>query len=272
MALQMIDLPSGTRIALDDSGGAGAPIIFSHGYMMDRNMFAAQVAHFSPEWRCITWDERAHGETESTGPFDYWDSARDLLGWMDALGIDKAVHVGMSQGGLVGMRAALLQPERFYGLVQLSTQAGPLPADDGDTTFPDTMDDWVANGADQAKLEFLSSFILGAGVDPGYWHDRWSRMTGDQIKYATNALYTIDALWDRLPELALPIATIHGLADIATSHELGLMTPVAVADPRGVSLIPGGPHAVNISHPVRVNFAIQAFLDELAAENPDMKG
>ncbi len=270
MAIQLIDVPSGAKIAVEDTGGSGVPLIFSHGYMMNHTMFDQQVEYFKSRCRCIAWDARGHGETQWEGDFNYWDSAKDLLGLMDALGIDKAVHVGMSQGGIVGMRAALLSPERFYGIVQLSTQAGEVP-DSGDDTFVRTMDDWFVNGASQEKVEFLASFILGPGANHSYWHDAWSSMTKAQVRDATGCLMSIDPLWDRLKDIAVPVATIHGLADIATSHELGLRTPLGVPDPRGVSLIPGGPHAVNITNPKRVNMAIEDFIDELAEENPGME-
>ena len=128
--MQKLSLPTGAIIALDDTGGGGTAILFSHGYMMNRSMFAPQIAHFSDRWRCIAWDARAHGDTVWEGPFDYWDSARDMLAMMDALGLAKVIHVGMSQGGLVGMRAALLAPERFHGLVQLCLlYTSPSPRD-----------------------------------------------------------------------------------------------------------------------------------------------
>lgn len=268
--MQKIALPTGPTIAYEDSGGNGTAIVFSHGYMMNRTMFEPQFAALSARWRCIAWDARGHGETEWEGPFDYWDSGRDMLALCDALGLEKIVHVGMSQGGLLGMRAALMAPERFYGIVQLSTQAGVVPPSDDDT-FPRQIADWIENGPDQGKVEFLASFILGPGVDPAHWYAAWKAMTKAQVRDATGALMTIDELWHRLPDVSVPVATIHGLADIATSHELGLRTPMAVPDPRSVTLIPGGPHAVNISNPKRVNKAIVDFIEELATENPAIK-
>lgn len=271
MAIKIVSVPSGAKVAVADSGGSGVPLVFSHGYMMNHTMFDPQVEHFKGRCRCIAWDARGHGQTAWEGDFNYWDSAQDLIGVLDALGIEKCIHVGMSQGGIVGMRAVLLAPERFFGIVQLSTQAGAVP-DSGDDTFERTMDDWVANGADQEKVEFLASFILGPGADHAYWHKAWFGMSEAQVRDATGCLMSIDPLFDRLSEVKVPVATIHGLADIATSHELGLLTPMGVPDPRGVSLIPGGPHAVNITDPKRVNKAIEDFIDELAEENPAMEG
>ena len=117
---------NGQRLRFDDSGGDGPAVVLSHGFLMDREMFEPQVKALAPEHRVITWDERGFGETEFDGqPFTYWDSARDCLGLLDHLGLDDAVLGGMSQGGFLSMRAALLAPERVRALVLIDTQAGP---------------------------------------------------------------------------------------------------------------------------------------------------
>ncbi len=119
---------NGQRIYYEDSGGSGPPVILAHGFLMDHEMFAPQVAALAPEFRVITWDERGFGLTEFDGkPFTYWDSANDCLGLLTHLGIDEAVVGGMSQGGFLSMRAALTSPERVKALVLLDTQAGKEP-------------------------------------------------------------------------------------------------------------------------------------------------
>src|ERR1700679_3981509 len=117
---------NGQRIRFDDSGGEGPPVILSHGFLMDREMFAPQVEALSGEFRVITWDERGFGETEFDGrPFSYWDSAQDCLALLDHLDLDQAVIGGMSQGGFLSLRAALLSPDRVRALVLIDTQSGP---------------------------------------------------------------------------------------------------------------------------------------------------
>src|ERR1700685_3646022 len=116
---------NGQRIRFDDSGGDGPPVIFSHGFLMDREMFAPQIGALSPEFRVIAWDERGFGETEFDGePFTYWDSAADCLGLLDHLGIEEAVLGGLSQGGFLLLRAALSAPARVRALVLIDTQSG----------------------------------------------------------------------------------------------------------------------------------------------------
>ena len=106
---------NGVNLAFTDSGpvDGGRTVVFSHGLLMDHEMFEPQIAALAGQHRVITWDERAHGETRAPGPFSYWDSARDLTELLDHLGVDTAVLAGMSQGGFLSLRAALACPERI---------------------------------------------------------------------------------------------------------------------------------------------------------------
>src|SRR5690348_2127661 len=104
--------------------GEGPAVVLSHGLLLDQSMFDAQVAALAPEYRVITWDQRGHGGTPAPGPFSYWDSARDVLALLDHLGIGRAVLGGMSQGGLLSLRAAMLAPERVRGLILIDSEAG----------------------------------------------------------------------------------------------------------------------------------------------------
>jgi len=92
---------NGITVSYTDSGGDGPAVVLSHGYLMDSSMFDPQVAALAPEYRVITWDERGFGGTTATGPFSYWDSASDVIGLLDHLGIEQAVLGGMSQGGFL---------------------------------------------------------------------------------------------------------------------------------------------------------------------------
>ena len=85
---------NGQHIFFEDSGGNGPAVILSHGFLMDHEMFAAQVAVLS-EFRCIAWDERGFGATAATGPFTFWDSADDALALLAHLGVERAFFVGM---------------------------------------------------------------------------------------------------------------------------------------------------------------------------------
>src|SRR5689334_1302414 len=103
----------GQNLFYEDSGGSGPPLLLGHGFLMDHTMFDGQVAALAPAYRVIRWDARGFGRTEWDGqPFSYWDLAKDALALLDHLGVERALLGGMSQGGFLSLRAALLAPER----------------------------------------------------------------------------------------------------------------------------------------------------------------
>src|SRR3954471_21001645 len=102
----------GQKLRYDDTGGGTLPIVLSHGFLMDSDMFDAQVRALRNRHRLITWDQRGHGQTVSTPePFTYWDLAEDLAGLLDHLHVNRAVIGGMSQGGFISLRFALAHPQ-----------------------------------------------------------------------------------------------------------------------------------------------------------------
>ena len=116
---------NGQRVHFEDTGGDGPVLAFSHGLLMDGAMWDPQVAALRDRYRCITWDERRHGLTESDGTsFTYWDSAADLLALLGHLGVTRATLIGMSQGGYLTQRAAVEAPELVESLVFVASQAG----------------------------------------------------------------------------------------------------------------------------------------------------
>ncbi|MEU7812862.1 alpha/beta hydrolase [Pseudonocardia sp. NPDC049154] len=260
--MSVVELGSGIRLAYDDVGSGGPAIVFSHGLFMDREMFAPQVKALAADHRCVVWDERGHGETRSSGPFDFWDSARDLLALLDHLGLDRVVHVGMSQGGLLGQRAAVLAPERFSGLVFLDSQAGTL-AGDGAARFTRLAEDWVEHGADEETLAYVAGIILGPGVDHEAWKARWRKADPVGYREAVRTLVAREDFTPRLGEIVPPVLVIHGSADVSTPLERARAVAEGVPDCRGLVVIDGAPHAANLSHPAEVTAAIRDFVDGL---------
>jgi pimeloyl-ACP methyl ester carboxylesterase len=116
------------RLYVEDSGGAGPVVVFSHGSLMDHTMWAPQVEALSGEFRTVMRGERLHGRMEDSGSiYTYWDSTDDLLGLLGQLGVERAMLVGHSQGGFLSMRAALRAPDRVNALALVDTAAVAWP-------------------------------------------------------------------------------------------------------------------------------------------------
>jgi len=248
----------GHRIAYADTGGSKPAIVFSHGFLMDATMFEANVEMLRDTFRCITWDQRGHGETGFVpGTFDYWHSAQDLLGLMDALDIASAVLVGMSQGGFIAMRAALLQPERVEALVLIDTRAG-IDAPEVIKAFEELDAEWAANGAKNVKDSM--AHLLGLGEMRAEWFRKWDRIGTDELATSIDALAHRDDITDRLNEIPQPAIVIHGEADVAIDPEHGRALAQALPGCREFYLVPGAGHAPNMTHAELVNPLIRAFL------------
>lgn len=110
----------GVRLAYDDTGAGGPPIVFVHGWTCRRSDFAAQVAHFSASHRCIAIDLRGHGDSEAPQQ-DYTIAGfADDVAWMcDQLGVRDAVLVGHSMGGAVVLQLAAARPDLARALALL---------------------------------------------------------------------------------------------------------------------------------------------------------
>jgi pimeloyl-ACP methyl ester carboxylesterase len=76
----------------------------------------------TPHYRVTAYDLRGHGYTDLTpSGYSSGDMARDLLGLMDHLGIERARLVGHSFGGSIGLHTALLRADRVDGVVLVDT-------------------------------------------------------------------------------------------------------------------------------------------------------
>jgi len=239
--------------------GEGPVVVFSHGILMDHEMFAAQVDALADRYRCITWDERAHGATAWTGPFTYWDSARDLLAILDAVGVDAAVLAGMSQGGFLSLRAALLEPARVRGLFLIDTQAGT--EDPNVVPFYEEMAvSWATHGPQRPVAETTASIILGDGPDWEPWIEKWFAWPKERVRDMFGALIHREDLHGRLHEIACPVQVVHGTADAAISIEKAQKMCEALPGCREVEAIEEASHAANLSHPEEVNERLAHFL------------
>jgi 3-oxoadipate enol-lactonase len=254
---------NGQNIRFDDSGGDGPAVILSHGFLMDREMFAPQVRALAPEFRVVSWDERGFGETQFDGrPFTYWDSARDCLGLLDHLGIDQAVLGGMSQGGFLSMRAALLAPERVRALVLIDTQAGVedqerLPA------YRQMQQTWLQVGPVDELAGVIANLIIGDPELNQVWIAKWRKLPRENMDAPGDALLDRDDITDRLAEISCPAMVFHGTADQSIEIELAEDLCRGLSGCTGVVRIEGGPHASNLTHPEQVNGPLLGFLRSL---------
>jgi valacyclovir hydrolase len=115
------DLSTGARLFYEDLG-QGEPLIAIHGFLGTARTDLGQVLDWlDDKYRVLGLTIRGYGQSEPKPrdyPLDFYHrDARDVLAFMDALGIEKAHILGYSDGGEISLICAGMQPERFKSVI-----------------------------------------------------------------------------------------------------------------------------------------------------------
>jgi 3-oxoadipate enol-lactonase len=107
------------------AGPAEAPVvILSHSLGADLSMWDPQARAIAARFRVLRYDGRGHGRTTvAPGPYSIETLARDVLAFMDALGVERAHFCGLSMGGMIGMWLGAHARVRIDRLVLCNTGA-----------------------------------------------------------------------------------------------------------------------------------------------------
>ncbi|WP_197910136.1 alpha/beta fold hydrolase [Variovorax sp. PBL-E5] len=117
-------IPGSPALAVD-LAGTGPLALFMHGIGGNRSNWRANLPAFAPHFACVAWDARGYGDSEDyEGTLAFDDFVDDVLRVLDHFGAERAHLVGLSMGGRIAMRAALLHPQRIATLTLLDTHEG----------------------------------------------------------------------------------------------------------------------------------------------------
>src|SRR5207248_2615486 len=101
------------------------PILFLHGGALTAHTWDLVSLALRDEYRCLALDQRGHGDSDWADDADYSIGAQlaDTKGFVDKIGLDKFILVGMSLGAINSLAFAIAHPERLSALVIID--AGP---------------------------------------------------------------------------------------------------------------------------------------------------
>lgn len=115
---------NGIRMAIYEQG-CGFPVVLCHGFPELAFSWRFQLpALASAGFRAIAPDQRGYGRTDKPGAAEQYDIrnlADDLIGLLDALGIERAVFCGHDWGGHVVWEMPILHPDRVAGVIGINT-------------------------------------------------------------------------------------------------------------------------------------------------------
>lgn len=260
------------RVRID--GDTGPWVVFSNSLGCTLEMWDAQTAALSTQYRVLRYDTRGHGGSEVTpGPYTLDMLARDLLDVLNAAEISSCTVVGLSLGGMIAQTAVLLAPHRFDRVVLADTTShyGAASAK------------FWADRIDQALTVGLGSI---AQTTPARWFtpafaaghpevvERYQEMllSANPAGYAgcCAAIAAIDAT-KRLAAVTVPVCVIVGEQDPSTTIAHAERIHKATAHST-LHVIPDAAHLSNVEQPERFSSILSDFLASMPANFPDNPG
>jgi 2-hydroxymuconate-semialdehyde hydrolase len=260
---KLVDTRSGRTHVLDV--GEGDVVLLLHG--SGRSVADWQqglAARLAERLRVVAFDAYGFGRSERNHPWRYgpalWsEQAVDVL---DALGIERAVVMGHSAGGVVAAFLAADHPERVrgvvftgHGLAMDPVQLLPFLPGVGELVLG-LSDAFGCEGAEPYCAEVRAAF----------------RIRGTRAAFLTfvRRQYTIDGL--RLlrgtyEEIRAPVLQVHGEADASIPVAAARRLTGRLSQGRLV-VVDGAPHDLHLAVPERLAGEIAAFAGALPSEAP----
>lgn len=261
---------NGTRLHVVDTGH-GAPVVFSHSYLVDLQQFEEQCERLRADYRVVAYDHRDHGASApATTPYDLnalLDEAEALL---EAIGATPCHWVGLSTGGFVGMRLALRAPQHFSSLTLMDTSGT------AETTWYRLRNEAMLLIARRLGLRLVigpvMKLMLGRTIlrDPTRrqvvvrWRQRILANDPAALTRFGRAIFTRDDVLDALTSLEVPTLVVVGEEDRAlpqrAAHDLAAAIPGA-----RLAVVPHAGHLCTIDEPEAVSDLLVDFLREVSA-------
>ena len=247
------------------TGPADAPaLILLHGTRRTRAMWHHQLAGLADAFRVVAVDLPGHGALADV-PFRLADASALIGSVIDSFGGGRAIVVGQSLGGYVGMDLASRRPDQVAGLVLADATAEPRAIA---RRAPGTVGTYLL-GAAAGRLRARGNGSRGEIVDPadpdesGAPDNEPPATNGWLFKGGTRALLAAlrEVFIPRLAAYPGPPLLLTGASDhLFRRGEQALLA--AAVDGR-LEVIPGCGHLVNEDQPAAFNAAVRRFATEV---------
>ena len=278
--MPFITTRDGTDIYYKD-WGQGQPVVFSHGWPLSADAFEDQMLFLAEHgYRCIAHDRRGHGRSSQPSNGNEMDTyADDLAALVEALQLERAIHVGHSTGGgevthYIGRHGTKRVAKAvLIGAVPpllLKTPANP-------TGTPVELFDQIRAGLVADRAQYFKDFTVpfyganrpGSNVSQGLKDSFWlqAMLGGHKNLYeCVKAFSETDFTQDLKKFGDLPTLILHGDDDQIVPIDGSARRTTKLLSNARLVVYPGLPHGMCSTHKDRINQDLLSFLTEPARE------
>jgi pimeloyl-ACP methyl ester carboxylesterase len=262
----MPEIDTGEITLYYEEQGSGDPILFLHGFTLDRRMWRRQMDYFSKRFRVIAYDSRGHGKSSCPeSGYSRADRVVDLRNFADKLSLNKFHLVGLSMGGATALGYAIDYPETLLSLTLVDSAAGGYSPP---SKYKDLRDAARDRGVEEARRrwkkfalfyylnrnkelrreldEMISGHCGHIWLDPkrGKYKDR------DDVTLSKNIKIPTMIFVGEKDRYFIPLA--EKLHKNIVDSEMDIAPEVG--------------HMLNMEAPERFNFRLEQFLDRVSSE------
>lgn len=255
--------------------GSGRPVVLIHGWPLSGRSWENQVpALVEAGYRVITYDRRGFGRSSQpwTG-YDYDTFAADLEMLLRHLELEDVTLVGFSMGGGEVVRYLSSYGNQRVAQAVLAAAVPPylyLSEDNPAGGMDDATIQQFQDGVRGDRIAFLDGFLtafftagersdLVGELNRGYHREIAAFASPKGTLDCVTAFGRTDFRAD-LAQVTVPTLILHGDSDAIVPFEVsGKRAHEAIAQ-SSLSLIEGGPHGLNTTHPEQFNRALLEFL------------
>jgi 3-oxoadipate enol-lactonase len=255
-------------ISYYDEGEKHKPVlIFVHGFPFSKQMWIMQLLALRDDYRVIAYDIRGHGYADM-GKVDFSIElfVSDLIGFMDALSIDKATICGLSMGGYIALNAIINHRERFTALILCDTNC---IADSQEAkekriqTIENIMEKGVAAFANEMIKSLFHADSFATKTNEIETVRSMIVKTSEQsLSKTLVALSMRNETCSRIHEIKVPVLILVGEGDVITPPDAAMKMHEKITS-SDLVILPLAGHVSNLENPTEFNHQINVFLSKV---------